>query len=418
MDLRQLNALQLAARSRITFDGTAWLVPSQTDGGKYRVSIGAEPCCQCEDFGLRQQPCKHILAARLVCAREHDGRIPAVVTDAAPKRPTYKQDWPAYNEAQMTEKHRFMALLFDLCRGVEEPPAPWTGRRRTPMADRAFACALKAYTTFSSRRFACDLKEAHGRGYLRKLMNGVSANAYLGEAPLTVVLVDCIEKSSLPLAAAEAVLAPDPSGFSTSRLVRWYHEKYGQERSGHDRVKAHAMCGVKTNAVTAVVIAGRDAADAAQFKALLEKTAERFTVREAPADKAYLSHANRELVHKLGGTAYVPFKSNSTPGEAGTLWEKMYHDYHLRRQEFLTHDHQRSNAESTFSMVKAKFRDHVRSRSDRAMTNEVLCKFLCHNTCVANESQIDLGIAATFWEDEAAQTPSEAPVVLPFVRPG
>jgi transposase len=175
---------------------------------------------------------------------------------------------------------------------------------------------------------------------------------------------------------------------------------------------------VKTNIVTAVVIAGRDAADTAQFKALVEKTAESFTVGEVPADKAYLSHANLELVHKLGGTAYVPFKSNSTPGEAGTLWEKMYHYYNLRREELLAHYHQRSNVESTFSMVKAKFRDHVRSRSDRAMTNEVLCKFLCHNICVLNKSQIDLGSAATFWGDDAAQMPSEAPVVLTFVRPG
>ena len=82
-------------------------------------------------------------------------------------------------------------------------------------------------------------------------------------------------------------------------------------RAGHDWVKAHAICGVKTNIVTAVVIAGRDAADSPQFKALVEKTAENFTLQEVPADKAYLSHANLELVQKLGGTAYVPFKSNT-----------------------------------------------------------------------------------------------------------
>src|ERR1035438_4272303 len=36
----------------------------------------------------------------------------------------------------------------------------------------------------------------------------------------------------------------------------------------------------------------------------------------------------------------------------------------------------RSNVESMFSMVKAKFRDHVRSKTDTPMKNEVLCKFL------------------------------------------
>ena len=59
----------------------------------------------------------------------------------------------------------------------------------------------------------------------------------------------------------------------------------------------------------------------------------------------------------------------------------MFHYYQFRRDDFLKHYHQRSNAESTFSMVKAKFRDHVRSKNDMAMKNEVLCKFLCHNIC-------------------------------------
>ncbi len=91
------------------------------------------------------------------------------------------------------------------------------------------------------------------------------------------------------------------------------------------------MCGTKTHVVTAVEIHDRDANDCPQFKALVEKTAENFTVKEVPADKAYLSHDNLELVDSLGGTAYIPFKSNSVAGEAGTLWEKMFHFYSLNR---------------------------------------------------------------------------------------
>ena len=73
---------------------------------------------------------------------------------------------------------------------------------------------------------------------------------------------------------------------------------------------------MKTNIVTAVEIAD-DAGDSPMFKPLVDTTAENFTVKEVPADKAYLSHDNLALVEKLGGTAYVPFKSNSQPGEAG-----------------------------------------------------------------------------------------------------
>ena len=43
MDMRELNALEMAARSMIVFEGGAWLVPSQSGSGTYRVTIGSEP---------------------------------------------------------------------------------------------------------------------------------------------------------------------------------------------------------------------------------------------------------------------------------------------------------------------------------------------------------------------------------------
>src|SRR5579864_2640828 len=71
MDLRELKALEIAARSRITFDGTSWIIPSQSSCGTYRVSLSPSASCTCEDYQLRQRPCKHVIAARLV--RERDG---------------------------------------------------------------------------------------------------------------------------------------------------------------------------------------------------------------------------------------------------------------------------------------------------------------------------------------------------------
>jgi transposase len=413
MDLRELKALELAARCPIVFHNGSWLVPSQSSALKYRVTLHPASC-ECDAFQLRQDPCKHIIAARLVCQREYGGQAPEMTTDAVPVRPTYQQNWPLYDAAQRTEKRRFRVLLHDLCRGLANPLQTGAGRRWKPMSDVAFACAFKVYSTFSSRRFQCDLDDALAQGYLSGSMHSVRVCAYLDSEFLTPVLQALIVRSSLPLKAVETVFAPDSTGFSTSRFVRWFDEKYGVERSGHDWVKAHAMTGVQTNIVTAVEIADRHAADAPPFKPLLETTAANFTVKEVPADKAYLSHDNLALVEGKGASAYVPFKVNSIAGEAGSLWERMFFYYQLRRQEFLKHYHQRSNVESTFSMVKAKFRDHVRSKTDTAMKNEVLCKFLAHNLCVVHQSHIELGIEPVFWQNE----PAESPDVLPFGRPG
>jgi transposase len=417
MNHREAKSLEIAARFKLTFQDGYWTVPSMSGNGSYRVVLKANSAtCTCDDHQVNGQQCKHILACRLVLERECGAASLPIDTETLPERPTYTQDWPKYNEAQQTEKDRFQVLLHDLCRDIPEPPKSKKGRNRTPLADQVFAVAFKVYCTLSARRFACDLRASHEKGYLSKLMNSITINAYMENPALTPILNDLLIKSSLPLAHVEDSFAPDSSGFSVSRFVRWVDEKYGTIKSGRDWVKAHAICGTKTHIVTAVEIHDRDAADCPQFKPLVETTAKNFTIKEVPADKAYLSHDNLELVEKLGGTAFVPFKINSGPGEEGSLWNKMFGYYQFRREEFLKHYHARSNAESLFSMVKAKFGDSVRSRVDVAMKNETLCKFLCHNICVVHQSHIELGIEPVFWGEAEANNDEMEPAILPMIR--
>src|SRR5580658_9100900 len=94
---------------------------------------------------------------------------------------------------------------------------------------------------------------------------------------------------------------------------------------------------------------------------------------------------NHRMIDQHGAAGFIPFKSNAT-GARGGLWEKAFHYFHLNRPEFLAHYHKRSNVESTVAMIKAKFRDDVQSRTDTAMTNEVLCKVLAHNICCLVQS--------------------------------
>jgi hypothetical protein len=124
MDMRELEGLEIAAQCKLAFRDGAWLVPSQSGNGSYRVTLSpgswSPDFCACDDFQLRQVACKHVHAARLVRERDYGGKPPAVA-DTPPKKPTYKQDWPPYKRAQTTEKHRLQVLLADLCSGVPSP---------------------------------------------------------------------------------------------------------------------------------------------------------------------------------------------------------------------------------------------------------------------------------------------------------
>src|SRR6266508_3704432 len=158
------------------------------------------------------------------------------------------------------------------------------------------------------------------------------------------------------------------------------------------------MCGVQTNIVTAVEIKDKDASDTKLLPALVDATAENFQLNEVSADKGYGSVKNYKAIQRHGATPFIAFKSIHT-GRAPGLWQRMFHYFHFNREDFLRHYHKRSNVESTFSMIKAKFRDHVRSKTDVAMVNEVLCKILCHNICCLIQESHELGIDMEFWAD-------------------
>ena len=141
-----------------------------------------------------------------------------------------------------------------------------------------------------------------------------------------------------------------------------------------------------------------------QLPILVDATAKNFTISEVSADKGYSSIENHNAIAKHGATPFIAFKKNSTGtgtrnhgrNKAAQVWEKMFHFFAYKQDEFLAHYHKRSNVESTFSMIKSKFGDAVRSKSAIAMKNKALCKLLAHNICCLISAMFELGIRPDF----------------------
>lgn len=403
MDARKARGQEIAAKGKIRRTTGGFLVPSQSGQGKYAVTNADAPAarCTCPDFELRGEPCKHIFAVRVVIQQSFsfDGQTvtETVTVTKTVERKTYAQNWPAYNAAQTNEKDRFMVLLRDLCAGLPEPEQQKKrGRPRLSPRDAVFSAVMKVYTTLSARRSMSDLREARERGYISKLPCHNSVLNALESPDLTPILRDLIVESSRPLSAVEVDFAADSSGFTTSRFHRWYDHKYGAERQEHDWVKVHIMVGVKTNVVTAIEIHGRNAADTKQLPALVATTARNFAMAEVSADKGYASAVNVETVKNAGAEPFIAFRTSDT-GWTGGAWAKALGYFLYRREEFLAHYHKRSNVETAFSMMKRKFGDFVRSKTDVAMVNEALAKVLAHNLVVLIHEMYELGIEPAFW---------------------
>ena len=403
MDLREQRGMELAATRIIRKKKGVWFVPSQSGNDKYEVRIlSGSAVCTCLDHETRGVKCKHIYAATFVMMREQNSDGSVTVTESltvSETRKTYPQNWSAYNAAQTSEQDRFQVLLADLCSGLVTAP-PKTGRPPLPLSDAVFAIVFKVYSTVSQRRFVSDLREAHRRGYIAKVPHFNSVSNYLENPELTPILRTLITQSSLPLKSVEANFAVDSSGFTTCRFTRWFDHKYGEVKKKHDWVKCHLMCGVKTNIVTAVEIHDQFASDFKMWPPMVEATAQNFQIAEVSADKGYASRANADAIANVGAVPFISFKSDHV-GTGGGTWAKMYHYFQFRRDDFLAHYHKRSNVESTFSMMKRKFGDGLRSKTDVAMVNETLCKILCHNLVVLIHETHELGIDPVFWQNAA-----------------
>lgn len=398
MDAREQKALEIAAKSKLTRKGDTWLVPSQGGPKKYTVDPNPqEPHCTCPDFEARQLRCKHIFAVEYTIEREETADGQTVVTESVRvTQKTYTQDWPAYNKAQTNEKAHFLAFLYELCSGIEEPVQTF-GRPRLPLSDIIFSATFKTYSTVSGRRFVSDLREAKAKGYLSKMPSYNSIFDYLKMESLTPYLKHLIAESSLPLKSLETAFAVDSSGFSTTRFVRWFDVKYGGNEDWHDWIKMHLMCGTSTHIVTSVELSRARSHDSPYYKPLVDATAKSgFNMQEISADKAYISADNLHTTIDHGATPYIPFKSNVNIKRGDDLWKKLFYFYNFKREEFLTHYHKRSNVETTFSMIKAKFGERLRCKTETAQVNEALCKVLCHNLCVVIQSMYELGVEPDF----------------------
>jgi hypothetical protein len=404
--------LKLAAERK--GDRNLWLVPSQSGTGKsYTVNLENEtPHCTCHDHEFRRAACKHIYAVQVTIERTKttetietpEGKTTTVTETVKVKRTTYKQNWSSYNAAQKGEKSEYLALLYALCQSIEDP-VQTSGRPRLPLGDIIFAAVFRTYSTLSGRRFTSDLRDAFAKGYLAKMPSYNSIFDYLKMESLTPYLKHLIAESSKPLKSVETTFAVDSSGFGAPQ-GKWHDVKYGVGSDRDQWLKVHLMCGTSTHVVTSVEVSDGYAQDSPFYKTLLDQTARNgFKMAEVSADKAYLGDPNLVATARHGATPFIPFKSNSVEqskqNPKSAIWVKMYHYYNLRRDDFLAHYHRRSNVETTFSMIKAKFGQRLRCKTPTAQINEALCKVLAHNLCCVIQSVHELGINASFRTENA-----------------
>ncbi len=397
MDLRETKGKQIALTKQIRKVDDGFIVKSQNSNRYYFVDENGKcNCPDCEINGAKK--CKHSYAVNYFLTVVKTDLNGAIQTQKI--RLTYPQAWHAYNQAQNNEVKQFESLLKDLLETVEEPARDGAGRPSLSLRESLFCSIKKVYSQMSSRRAKGLFDEAKEKMLIEKSPYFNCVSALLNKEETTALLEGLITLSALPLKSVESSFAVDSSGFRTTKFTEYCKDKHGIEKH-HEYLKAHILCGTKTNIVCSAKVTNENGADITQFAPLVQNTNENgFDIKELSADKAYNSANNYNMVREVGAVPYIPYKSNtvanSHSGNKAKFWRRMYHYFQANQEEFSEHYHKRSNVETTFFMIKSKLGDCLKSKNFIAQKNELLCKILAHNLIVLITEIYELGISAQF----------------------
>lgn len=298
------------------------------------------------------------------------------------------RDWATYNASQVSEWPLFCQLLCMLVSNVQQPPQV-RGRPRLPMSDLLFVAGHRIYANTSGRRFQSQIDQLFDMGYISCRPHYNSAFNFLGNPDVHPLLKALITRTALPLKALETNFAVDSSGFGTTRKYNHYSAKWGVEMPRRQFVHLHIMVGCQTHIITAAHATVGRSGDAPTMPRLIEETVRHFNVAQVAADGAYCSRQNVELLDAHGIDTFIPFAKNAIPDGINAdseAWMRLYHFFSLHRATFLRSYHSQNNIESTFSSMKRKIGDQLRSKTDVALINEALLKCVVYNLlCLCRE---------------------------------
>jgi IS5 family transposase len=199
---------------------------------------------------------------------------------------------------------------------------------------------------------AIDLKRIPEHSTLVKFAKRISAS-----------LLD----SLLQIKEAE-IVAVDSTGFETESKSYYYFQRFN--RQNKTKARRYDKLSIAVDTDKQIILSQRirrgPRNDNIDFRRLLKELKIRYVV----ADKGYDSKANNHFVLRKKAYPIIARKKN-TRAYYEKLGKKLVFDESIY--------HQRSKAETVFSVIKRKYGSIVRGRSFVSQEKEIICKLLTYN---------------------------------------
>lgn len=280
-------------------------------------------------------------------------------------------DWSSYDRAQINEINDMLLLIRDaveeasLRLGIEEMlKNAGPGRPQNHPADLAKAVLMQQYFCVSNRVAEGLVKLFMEKMRIKGAFSYKTIERAYEDPLVTLILKEIFRLTQEPVKDKEHEFSVDGSGLPTSIKQNYENDcRKDGKRRGYE--KMIAMVGSAYKLFSAYELAENpEDNESPYFSPLLVGTASCYEqIDLVPADSAYLSRHNCDLIAGVGGIPRIYPKQGVALKRRGSKpWTEMLLSFIDDPQEWLREYHLRSISESAFSVFKRDFPIPLRKR--------------------------------------------------------
>lgn len=235
--------------------------------------------------------------------------------------------------------------------------------------------ALRQYERKSYRRFVEFLQEAFGVGEFLGLSR-IPHYTTLQKAAARLthgMLVRILESFVLQAKIRKMFAGIDSTGLSHGQASYYYTKRFKLRRKF---VKISVCADMKRQIICGIRIRHRQRHDNVDFIPLLERAVRLASVHTVVADRGYDSEQNHVATENLG----IQYTVIRPRYESLQVWKtKGFHRKMMKRRFDWRIYHQRSKAETVFSVIKRMLGEDILSRYIKTQNRETMYRIIAYN---------------------------------------
>ena len=283
------------------------------------------------------------------------------------------------------EKLSFLNCMCNFLDSLEFETEQVNGRPKANQREILKNLLVMSYNSMSYRRAISDIEILYDKGLILEKISRTTLNDYVNNSKTIEILERLIQLTSTYF-KIEDTLIVDSTWFGEKMYVGGCNKVHNNKQGLFNTRKIHIGILKNSKIICYAKATSGTRHDCPIFKEILSETIKIFNIKYCLGDAGYVSKENYILCEDNNIKAFLNFKKNyKSSGGKSNLWKQQIDLWKNNKDVWHESYRFRVLVESTFSVIKKKFGNYLRSRNQESMDVEMLLKCLCYNLCIISK---------------------------------